>query len=248
MKAMLFAAGLGTRLKPLTDRIPKALVPIAGRTLLEHTLNKLKKAGVEEVVVNVHHLGEQIIDFIATHDFGMQIHISDERDALLDTGGGLRRAACFLQNAKDTILLHNVDILSNADLGFFCESAKDYPVMLLVSERSTSRYLLFDEEMNLKGWTNLETGEVRSPYKNLDVKNLRKLAFSGIHAVSPSIFSNMNSYPEKFPIMDFYLSECNQIKIKGFIAEGLQLVDVGKYATLQSAEDFVLRNGLLVEQ
>lgn len=245
MKAMLFAAGLGTRLKPLTDRMPKALVSVAGRTLLEHTLNKLQRVGVDEVVVNVHHFGEQIIDFIATHDFGMQVYVSDERDALLDTGGGLRRAAHFFDKANGPILLHNVDILSNADLGTFYESAKPFPITLLVSERVTSRYLLFDEDMNLKGWINVETGEVRTPYENLDIQSLRKYAFSGIHAFSPLMFSRINSYPTKFPIIDFYLSECNQIQIKGFLVDNLQLVDVGKYATLQSAEQFALNNGLL---
>ena len=244
MKALLFAAGLGTRLKPLTDKMPKALVELGGSSLLEHTLRKLKNAGVTDVVVNIHHFGEQIIDFLNTHDFGLRTYISDEREMLLDTGGGLKKASAYFQNETAPILIHNVDILSNANLGAFYNFAKEHPITLLVSKRDTTRYLLFDDEMCLVGWTNISTGEVKSPYSDLKVDSCQKFAFSGIHTFVPNLIAQMDGYPAKFPILDFYLSICNKVKIKGYVEENLLLVDVGKYASLQSAEDFARDNGL----
>lgn len=244
MKALLFAAGLGTRLKPLTDKMPKALVELGGCSLLEHTLRKLKHAGVTDVVVNIHHFGEQIIDFLNTHDLGLRTYISDEREMLLDTGGGLKKASVYFQNETAPILIHNVDILSNANLEKFYNFAKEQRIALLVSKRDTTRYLLFDNEMCLVGWTNILTGEVRSPYTNLDVASCQKFAFSGIHTFSPDLIDQMDSFPMTFSIMDFYLSICNKVKIKGYEEENLLLVDVGKYASLQSAEKFARDNGL----
>ena len=151
MKAMIFAAGLGSRLKPLTDTMPKALVPIAGRPMLEHVILKLKASGFTEIVINIHHFGEQILDFLKENDnFGLTIHISDERDQLLDTGGGVKKARTFFENSNEPFLVHNVDILSDIDL----KELYDYHLQnggvatLLASQRKTSRYLLFDTRRN----------------------------------------------------------------------------------------------------
>lgn len=240
MRAMLFAAGLGTRLRPLTDHMPKALVPVGGRPLLDITASKLRNAGTTEMVINVHHFADQIIEYVNTHDLGMDIHISVESDELLDTGGGLKKALrLFSANDASPILIHNVDILSNADLTYFYESNQDVDVALMVSARTTQRYLLFDDTMRMVGWTNIATGEVRSPYKDLDISKCQKYAFSGIHVVNPSIATLMDKYPAKFPIMNFYIANCDKINIRGVVNHELRLLDVGKQDTLTAAEEFL---------
>ena len=242
---MLFAAGMGTRLKPLTDTMPKALVPVHGRPLLAHVLERLCKFGVTEVVINVHHFASQIVEYVHEHHFGCEVKISDESEFLLDTGGGLKKASSLFlrsmssQTAEEPILVHNVDIFSNANLADFYERNRENAVTLMVSDRKTSRYLLFNDAHELVGWTNVNTGEVRSPYKDLDVASCHKYAFSGIHLFSPSVFVQMNDFPEKFPIMDFYLSICDRVKIKADIQSDLRLLDVGKQDTLQIAEKFL---------
>lgn len=238
---MIFAAGLGTRLKPLTDTMPKALVRVGGKPLLEHVMNKLKAAGASRVVVNVHHFASQVIDCLDRNNgYGMEVSVSDESDRLLDTGGGIKKAqGLFLPDAP--ILIHNVDILSNVDLKKLYVSHNGNDATLLVSDRKTKRYLLFDDDMRLVGWTNIETGEVRSPYPDLDVASCRRLAFSGIHVFSPRLFPLMDSFPDKFGIMDFYLSLCDKVNIKGYEKAGLQLMDVGKLDTLSQAEEFIAR-------
>ena len=243
MKALIFAAGLGTRLKPLTDNKPKALVEVYDEPLLAHVLRKLARSGYTEVVINVHHFGEQIIDYIGQHRIeGMDIRISDERTALLDTGGGIRQAGeLFTQDGKP-FLIHNVDIFSNLDLKDFyttyptCEGAT-----LLVSERKTSRYLLFNPTDNrLVGWTNIQTGEVKSPYPNLRVEDCRMYAFAGIHLFSQSLLQWMKDWPSRFSIIDFYLSVADKVPIIGVPKSDLQLVDVGKPETLASiTRDFI---------
>ena len=160
MKAMIFAAGLGTRLKPLTDRMPKALVEVAGKPLLQHQLEKLRKAGATDIVINVHHFADMIEEWVAAHPAeGLNIRFSDERQQLLETGGGIRKARPLLGEGR--ILVHNCDILSNADLKDFWAKGEGAAATLMVSERETTRYLLFDDDMNLKGWTNVKTGEVK---------------------------------------------------------------------------------------
>lgn len=238
---MIFAAGLGTRLKPLTDTMPKALVRVGGEPLLHHVVFRLKKAGFERMVVNVHHFSEQIIDYLKQHDnFGMDILISDESRQLLETGGGIRKA-WPLFDRQNPVLIHNVDILSNVDLADFYSLASAEPVAarLLVSERKTKRYLLFDDTMRLVGWTNIETGEVKSPYKDLRPQDCKMFAFSGIHMVWPALFPLMETEPERFPIMDFYLRHCDRIRIEGYLKEDLHLMDVGKQETLHDAEAFL---------
>lgn len=244
MKAMIFAAGLGSRLKPLTDTMPKALVPIAGRPMLEHVILKLKASGFTEIVINIHHFGEQILDFLKMNDnFGLTICISDERDLLLDTGGGVKKARTFFENSDEPFLVHNVDILSDTDLNKLYNYHLQHggEATLLVSRRTTSRYLLFDSEKKLCGWINKDTGQVKPEGFRHDELFYQEYAFSGIHVLSPTIFRWMDAprWEGKFSIMDFYLTTCQQTDFLGFLAEKLQLIDIGKPETLVKAEEFV---------
>ena len=228
---MIFAAGLGTRLKPLTDTMPKALVPVGGRPLLWHVIMKLKDSGFERIVVNVHHFAQQIIDYLAANqNFGLDIRISDESEKLLETGGGIKKALPLF-DPHSPILIHNVDILSNVDLS---QLDVDVPT-LVVSERKTKRYLQLDESMRLIGWKNIETGEVKG-------REGRSLAFSGIHVFHPSLFPLLNDWPERFPIMDFYLKVCAHHLVRGVEVKNLQLLDVGKLDTLEQAKSFIIHN------
>ena len=234
--AMIFAAGLGTRLRPLTDTMPKALVPVAGSPLLGHVIRRLTRAGYDHLVVNIHHFPDQIVQFLAAHDWGVQIDVSDERNFLLETGGAIRHARPLLEGAG-RFLVHNVDIISDLDFAWFERQWREGALAtLLVSERQTSRYLLFDEDLRLVGWTNLATGEVRSPYPDLDPAACRKFAFAGIHALSEEVLDVMAPFPERFPIIDFYLQVCDRYPIYGALPEQLRLVDVGKFDSLAQAE------------
>lgn len=256
---MIFAAGMGTRLKPLTDTMPKALVRVGGEPLIKHVIQNLSEAGVDRIVVNVHHFAQQIIDYLTENDnFGLDIRISDESAGLLETGGGIKHAAqLFAPDAP--ILIHNVDILSNVDLRRFYQRAggllkadastdasaptsADAPdALLLVSERKTQRYLLFDDTMRLVGWTNIATGEVKSPYPDLDPKACRMYAFAGIHALSPRMLPLMQQFPDRFSIIDFYLQTCATHRIEGFAKDDLLLMDIGKLDTLAQAEEFLVK-------
>lgn len=238
MKAMIFAAGLGTRLRPITDTLPKALVPVCGEPLLGHVIRKLVAAGADDLTVNVHHFPDQIIEWLGARDFGVPVHISDERKQLLETGGAIRHARLLL-DGTEPFLIHNVDILSDIDLrALMAASPAEAVATLLVSDRKTRRYLLFDpDSMRLKGWTDIATGEVRSPFPSLDPSRCRRLAFSGIHYLSPAVFPLMEAWPERFPIMDFYLKICRDVPVYGVAAPaGSTLVDVGKLDTLAEAE------------
>ena len=239
MKALIFAAGLGTRLKPLTDTIPKALVPIAGKPLLQHVIEKLKNSGFDEIIVNVHHFPDQIIDFLkANNNFGIRMEISDERDMLLDTGGGIRKAQHFFDDGKP-FLVHNVDILSNVDLNALYQQhlRRNSLATLVVSSRNTFRYLLFDDDLRLKGWTNERTGELK-PEGFSKPHLYNKLAFSGIQILSPSVFEIMEKYEPKFPVMDFYLNNLKENVIAGFVPDNYKMMDIGKIDMLSEAEAF----------
>ena len=251
---MIFAAGLGTRLKPLTDTMPKALVRVGGEPLIKRVIENLARAGVDRIVVNVHHFAGQIIDYLnENNNFGLDIRISDETSGLLETGGGIKKAApLFAPDAP--ILIHNVDILSNVDLKKFYEAAivseerrvkneEGVDAVLLVSWRKTKRYLLFDDDMRLVGWTNIETGEVRSPYPELNPKECRMYAFAGIHAISPRLLKMMDSFPDRFSIIDFYLKACATHNIIGYAKDDLKLMDIGKLDTLAQAEEFLASMG-----
>ena len=240
MNAFIFAAGLGTRLKPLTDTMPKALVPVAGKPLLAHVIEKLKAAGCKKIVINIHHFGQMIIDYVKeNNNFGIDIVFSDEREMLLETGGAIKHAVDLL--GDEPFLIHNVDIMSNVDLqALWSEHINSgSAATLLVSKRNSSRALLFNSESNLTAWTNKNTGEIKTPYENVEIARLEEFAFSGIHVFSPQLFKYFGEYPEKFSIIDFYLNTCKAEKIKAFTQDGLQLLDVGKLDSLEKANAFV---------
>ena len=238
-EAMIFAAGLGTRLRPLTDSMPKALVPVCGKPLLQIVIDRLVSFGIRDIVVNVHHFAGMIEDYLASHPVpGVKVRISDEREQLMDTGGGILHAENLL--GADRFLVHNVDIISDLDLEWLDSSVRsDALATLAVSERKTSRYLLFDDDMRLKGWTNISTGEVRSPYPDLDPSRCRRYAFSGIHIISHDIFRAFRDkgFCGKFPIMDFYLRAAAEYPVYGAVPERLELADVGKPETLARARE-----------
>lgn len=267
MNIMIFAAGKGTRLKPLTDILPKALVPVAGKPLLQRGVERVDGSG-NTIAINIHHHAEQIRNWVETtrSHWKADIRLSDESDNLLETGGGIRKAAPLFTNAEP-VLIHNCDILSNADLNALYAHAADADATLLVSERKTQRYLLFNQDMRLVGWTNIATGEVKSPYPEiaalsgytapatgnntpaagndtpvpaiLQQHGLRMYAFSGIHVISQGLIKTMDSWPEAFPIMDFYLSSCAKATIQGVLSTNLRLLDVGKLDTLSQADNFI---------
>lgn len=249
---MIFAAGLGTRLKPLTDTLPKALVPLAGKTLLQWQIERLKAAGITDIVVNVHHFPDMIISYLQQNDnFGCNIQVSDERDMLLETGGGLRKAKEQLTSspnspiASSPILICNVDILSNIDIPTLLQAYNPNEMgVVVVSERETQRYLLFNEENRLCGWTNIATGEVRGPISNIQypIANSQKLAFSGMQVLNPRIFDVMDEVVKqkgnKFSLIDLYLSIAEKEILRAFIPENYRMMDVGKINQLSEAESF----------
>lgn len=249
MKAMIFAAGLGTRLKPLTDTMPKALVPVSGKPLLWHVANKLHNEGVDDFVINTHHFPYQILEYATGAEMKQaigtsRVAISDEQPQPLETGGGILKAKAMLDDASH-FLVHNTDILSNLDIKAFEDAflkSGDTLATLLVSERKTQRYLLFNDGLELVGWTNIATGEVKSPFEGLDVSKCRMLAFAGAHVISSKVFDAMKKlgFSGKFGIVDFYLAACATYKIKAYIQPGLRLMDVGKIDTLKEADDFLL--------
>ena len=259
---MIFAAGLGTRLKPLTDTKPKALIPVGGETLIGRTIGRLMTFGYQDFVVNVHHFARDIEAFVAQQDYAKLVRFSDETEMLLETGGGLKKAAPLF-DLNEPILIHNVDILDNVDYNWFANQHQaDEDAVLLVSRRQTKRYLLFNNGMQLMGWINKETGEIKSPFPwlreadltigdSLQVQSnhncplstlhspLYAFAFSGIHSFSPRLFPLMDRFPDKFSIIDFYLSVCHRSRIVGLVKDGLKMIDVGKLDSLQAAEEFV---------
>ena len=241
MKAMILAAGLGTRLHPLTDDRPKALVTVAGRTLLEIALARLRSFGVGEVIVNAHHFAEMIADYLKANDnFGMRIEVSREEE-LLDTGGGLKQAAHFFLedggNTQEPFILHNVDVLSNIDLASMVRFHKEHDALatLAVQQRETSRYLLFDEQGQLCGRRAGQDGEVEWARP---AAKTEALAFSGIHVLSPKIFAKMEEQGA-FSIIPAYLHLAAQgEKVLAFRADGCYWRDLGRPESIaQAAQD-----------
>jgi len=236
MKALVFAAGLGTRLRPLTDTVPKALVPVGGVPMLERVVRKIAAAGLGPVVVNAHYLASQIEDFVSKTDLGVPVSVSlEDGPQPLETGGGIRRAASLLGLGR--FLVHNADILSDIDLGWL--ASKDDPrclATLCLVDGPADRMLLFDDTMRLVGWTNVRTGEVKSPYPGLNPASCRKFSFCGIHIISDEVFPLMEGWPEKFGIIDFYLSVCADHIIRGVVADNPQIVDIGSPESLAEAE------------
>lgn len=253
MKAMIFAAGLGTRLKPLTDTMPKALVKVGGRPLLDIVARRLINSGVDSLVINAHHFASQIIRHVEdAGGYGVEVNIPVEEDVLLETGGGILNARKYLEGCG-CFLVHNVDILTDLDLREFAGKMRpDALATLAVSPRKTSRYLLFDDRMRLKGWTDIRTGEVRSPWPGLDPSTCTALAFSGIHCISDKIFKVMDEFgfSGRFPIMDLYLKAAAQYPIYGAVQTDMRLMDVGKTEVLGEADCFfeeLKRNGTFGE-
>lgn len=251
---MIFAAGLGTRLKPYTDHCPKAMVEVAGKPMIAHQLMKLKRAGFTHVVINVHHYAEQIISYVdANQGFGLKVTFSDERGQLLDTGGGIRKALSLF-DTTNPVLIHNVDIFSNADLAALyakhIESGND--ASLLVSKRDTSRYFIFDDKDSLVAWKNIQTSEVRTSNNDLrtildqvngDDATYRLRAFSGIHIIAPTLFPLLEKQDEVFSITNFYWQQSSQHAIRGIEApQDFRWVDAGKPEALAKAGEIVREN------
>jgi len=245
-QAMILAAGLGTRLRPLTDSMPKALVPVGGTPLLDLIIRRLQKQGYGYFVVNIHHFAQQIVDHVSRQDYAPMVRFSDETDQLLETGGALKKARPLLRD-DEPVLIHNVDILDNVDYEWLARQHEaDEDAVLLVSRRQTNRYLLFDNAMRLMGWKNTATGEVKSPYEYIRRTGLSQhgeplnmFAFSGIHSFSPRLFPLMERFPDRFSIIDFYLSVCHRARIAGLVKDDLRVLDVGKIDMLTKADAFL---------
>lgn len=241
MKALVFAAGLGTRLRPITDHMPKALVPVAGVPMLERVITKLAQHGCDSFVVNVHHFASQIEEFLqAKNNWGLPIAVSKELEQPLETGGGIKHAAPLIGNNR--FLVHNADILSTLDVEWFIgQDKKETLATLLVREADADRYLLFDDDMRLVGWTNVKTGEVKSPFlPDFNPADYHKYSFCGIHIISPDVFPEMATWPDKFSIIDFYLAMAARHNIKGVLAPAdMKLVDIGSQEGLREAERMI---------
>ena len=266
MKSMIFAAGLGTRLKPITDTLPTALVPVCGKPLIELTCRKLMSAGINEAVVNIHHFADKIEDWangqewisvndgatMADAEGKFRINFSDERAQLLETGGAVLHARRFLEGCGH-FLIHNVDILSNADLNWLQSEVKPEALAtLMVSERKTTRFFLFEPEtMRLVGWHNTVSGVHHMVDDSIALEDCRALGFSGIHILSDKVLDLMDEYARsqdlpvgdpagvKFSIRNFYLWAAAKHPIYGVVAKDLNLLDVGKLDALAPAEEFV---------
>jgi NDP-sugar pyrophosphorylase family protein len=235
MKAMIFAAGLGTRLKPYTETMPKALVPVAGVPMLEILIKHLQKNGINDILINVHHFAGQVIEFLKQNqNFGAKITISDEEDLLLDTGGGLKKAAWFF-NDQQSFLVHNVDVISDVNFSNMLDFHNSNKALatLAVCNRITSRYFLFDGQMQLSGWENTKKMEIKIARPG--ILNLTRFAFSGIHIIDPAIFGFMGK-EGKFSIVDTYLELAFTNKISGYEHNPENWVDMGKPEELEKAE------------
>jgi NDP-sugar pyrophosphorylase family protein len=236
MKAMILAAGLGTRLKPFTDQHPKALAKVNGKTILQRNVEYLASFGIKDVIVNVHHFADQIIHYIKQNNgFGSNISISDERDEVLETGGGIKKASSFFEKNPEPFVVINVDILTDMSLNkmIFQHQQNDPLATLAVTSRTTSRYFLFDESNHLCGWKNEKTGEQKISRKA--EKYIQK-AFSGIHIISPEIFP-LIKMQGKFSMIDVYLELAKANIIEAFDHSTSKLIDVGKPESVLKAEE-----------
>ncbi len=263
MKALILAAGLGTRLKPLTDTKPKALVEICGRSLVEWQILRLYSYGFSDIVINVHHFGDMVEaavkEFLEREEHpALKISFSEEFDLLRDTGGGIRHASSLLDDGEP-FLVHNVDILSDMDVEEFYSSCcarmkedKDILSCVLVTQRYSDRRLLFGKDMKLMGWENIKTHQVKSPFEEIVCLNgrddahtrlegmeLSPYAFGGVHVLSPRVFEIMANWEEKFSIVDFYLSNAASSTITGELLPDTTIIDVGRLENLPAAEEFI---------
>jgi len=242
MKAFIFAAGLGTRLRPLTDSMPKALVEVGGMPAMQHAIENIKRAGIKDVVINVHHFPDMIREFLERNDnFGLNVKISDESDLLVDTGGGLYKALPLL-GGDDPVLLHNADIVTDIPLAdMMSEYSNSRPdALLLVSGRASSRRLLFDASGNMNGWQNVATGKTKPA--ELSMEGLKPLAFCGVHIIAPSMFSFLKEYAgihgPVFSITPFYIAACRRFNITAFVpGHPFKWHDIGRPESLKAARN-----------
>ena len=235
MRAMILAAGLGTRLKPLTDSTPKALIKIKEHTLLELQIKKLKAEGFDQIIINVHHLADKIKDYLKQNNFfNCSIEISDESEKLLETGGGLKRASHFFSDEKP-FLVYNVDILSNINLKKLLDyhKASSAIATLAVQDRESSRKFLFDDEMTLCGWENKKSGELI--ISRSSQSELNKFSFSGVQIVDPIIFQYFLD-KDVFSLVELYLTAAKREKIIGYVHNEDEWIDLGKMENIKKAE------------
>ena len=244
--AMILAAGLGTRLKDLTQEKPKALVPLNGKPLLQHCIENLIANGFHHIVINVHHFGEQIIDFVNQHFFDAEIEISDERDLLMDTGGGIVKATPLFKDSK-AVLVHNVDIISNVNLGEMCQQfiASRDDAWLLTQDRETNRKLLFDDENRLVGWMNKAEQKFKwvhneSALRQAQGPSLKEMAFSGLHFFRSDLFANFECKPQS--VIDLYLNLAKNNRIVSKPIQPGYWFDLGKPEQLIAAENYLKTN------
>lgn len=239
MKALVFAAGLGTRLRPLTLDRPKALVEVGGEVMLGRVIRRLAAAGADTVVVNVHHFAEKVRQYLDNNDFGVAVKVSDESELLLDTGGGLLKARLLLDDGEP-FFIHNADILSGTDLRAMWNShiSSGADATLLIQNRDSSRRLLFDAAGRMCGWANTTTGEVRPA--GLSTTGLTPAAFGGIHIVSPTVFPLLERYSANpvFSITPFYVDSCHRLDIRGYRSDAAWF-DIGRPASLEAARRFI---------
>ena len=242
MNALILAAGLGTRLGEFTADRPKALVEIQGHTMLEHQLRHLSAAGFDHFVINIHHFAAKVQQYLkANHNFGLDITLSDESNLLLDTGGGIRQAMHLFRN-NAPVLVHNVDIFSDTDLRHLYEThiKTGADATLLTARRSTSRYLYFNNNGTLCGWSNEKTGEVRSPLSDFDKTQYTPYAFQGIHVISQSVLLLLDAIPEqRFGITDFYVNNAGSLNLHMVEGDPSHWVDAGKPETLDHASRII---------
>lgn len=241
MKGFILAAGIGSRLKPWTDAHPKALVSVGGRPIISHVVDKMLAAGIDTIVVNVHHFASQITEYLRMAYPDVDIRFSDESQLLLNHGGGLRKALRLI--GHDDVLIHNADIISTLDLSaFISESeAQQADALLLTQHRNTQRYLLFERD-RLQGWTNVATGETRPDAMEVSAERYDFQAFAGVHIMRSSMFKALMDYADDnvpFSIIDFYIDRCRQDCIHRMeLPDGAVWFDVGKPDTLDKARQF----------
>jgi NDP-sugar pyrophosphorylase family protein len=235
MKAMILAAGLGTRLKPFTNKHPKALVTVNSKTILQRNIEYLASFGIKDVIINVHHFADQILNLIKNKKgFGSKITFSDETNEVLETGGGIKKAGWFFEKEKDPFVVMNVDVLTDMNLEeMILQHKKQNPlVTLAVTQRDTSRYFLFDELDHLCGWRNIKTGDQKM---SREAEKITQKAFSGIHVISPKIFTLIKR-EGKFSMVDAYLELAKTQTITAFDHSGSKFIDVGKPESILKAE------------
>ena len=246
-KAMIFAAGLGTRLNPITLTKPKALAEINGVPLLEYAIRNLKYFGFNQIIINVHHYADQIIEFLKSkNNFGVEITISDERFKLLDTGGGLKHASDFFDDNKP-FLVYNVDVLTDLNLRELYNNHINSGALatLAVRNRKTSRYFLFDQNDSLCGWKNMATNEIK--IKCRSISKLRPFAFSGIQVVNHDLFEMMSTYDDCFSITDVYLNLCSSYKIMANNHDNSFWMDLGTVESINAAENLLSQENFLLK-